>query len=136
MNIAVYGFMGVGKTTTGQLLADALGYEFIDMDVEIERREGKTIPEIFSEDGEPPDGGILILLAQGGSALIDYSVIEAVTGGDQFEVEGQVGVYEANDQVMLYLCDDQSPAPGGRSIVRLTFDTTQATSANDWALYR
>jgi shikimate kinase len=53
MNIAVYGFMGVGKTTTGQLLAKALGYEFIDMDVEIERREGKSIPEIFSEDGEP-----------------------------------------------------------------------------------
>lgn len=53
MNIAVYGFMGVGKTTTGQLLADALGYEFIDMDVEIEQREGKSIPKIFSEDGEP-----------------------------------------------------------------------------------
>lgn len=53
MNIAVYGFMGVGKTTTGRLLADALGYEFVDMDIEIEKREGKTIPEIFSEDGEP-----------------------------------------------------------------------------------
>ena len=53
MNIAVYGFMGVGKTTTGTLLADALGYDFVDMDDEIERREGKSIPEIFSEDGEP-----------------------------------------------------------------------------------
>jgi shikimate kinase len=52
MNIAVYGFMGVGKTTSGALLAEALGYEFIDMDHEIERRTGKTIPEIFSEDGE------------------------------------------------------------------------------------
>ena len=53
MNIAVYGFMGVGKTTTGALLAEALGYEFIDMDVEIEKREGKPIPRIFSEEGEP-----------------------------------------------------------------------------------
>lgn len=53
MNIAVYGFMGVGKTTTGALLAEALGYEFIDMDDEIEKREGKPIPRIFSEDGEP-----------------------------------------------------------------------------------
>ena len=52
MNVAVYGFMGVGKTTSGALLAEALGYEFIDMDDEIEKRTGKTIPEIFSDDGE------------------------------------------------------------------------------------
>ncbi len=53
MNIALYGFMGVGKTTTGIHLARSLGYEFIDMDAEIERREGRTILEIFREDGEP-----------------------------------------------------------------------------------
>jgi shikimate kinase len=53
MNIAVYGFMGVGKTTSGAILAEAMGYRFIDMDDEIEKRTGKTIPEIFSEDGEP-----------------------------------------------------------------------------------
>ena len=52
MNVAVYGFMGVGKTTSGALLAEAMGYEFIDMDDEIERRTGKTIPEIFMDDGE------------------------------------------------------------------------------------
>ncbi len=52
MNVAVYGFMGVGKTTSGALLAEALGYEFIDMDDEIEKRTGKTISEIFSDDGE------------------------------------------------------------------------------------
>ena len=52
MNVAVYGFMGVGKTTSGALLAEDLGYEFIDMDDEIERRTGKTIPEIFMDDGE------------------------------------------------------------------------------------
>jgi len=52
MNVAVYGFMGVGKTTSGALLAEALGYEFIDMDDEIEKRTGKTIPEIFMDDGE------------------------------------------------------------------------------------
>lgn len=53
MNVAVYGFMGVGKTTSGRLLAESLNYKFIDMDYEIEARTGKTIPEIFSEDGEP-----------------------------------------------------------------------------------
>lgn len=52
MNIAVYGFMGVGKTTIGSLLAGKLGYTFIDMDKEIEQRVGLSIREIFSEFGE------------------------------------------------------------------------------------
>ena len=52
MNIVVYGFMGVGKTTVGELLAQNLGYEFIDMDNEIEKRERATINEIFQIYGE------------------------------------------------------------------------------------
>ena len=52
MNVAIYGFMGVGKTTSGALLAEALGYKFIDMDNEIEKRTVKTIPEIFMDDGD------------------------------------------------------------------------------------
>jgi len=46
------GFMGSGKTTTGKLLAAALGYEFLDLDDWIESQERKTITEIFSENGE------------------------------------------------------------------------------------
>ena len=53
MNIAVYGFMGVGKSTIGKLLAERLGYDFIDMDTEIEKREETTISEIFRVQGEP-----------------------------------------------------------------------------------
>jgi len=52
-NIVLFGFMGTGKTSAGRRVADLLERRFIDMDVEISRRENKTIPEIFKEDGEP-----------------------------------------------------------------------------------
>jgi shikimate kinase len=51
-SIALIGFMGTGKTTVGQLLAQKLGKEFIEMDTLIEKRAGKPIPEIFHQDGE------------------------------------------------------------------------------------
>lgn len=51
--IALAGFMGTGKTTVGAALAAQLGAVFIDADHEMERREGRSIPEIFAADGEP-----------------------------------------------------------------------------------
>ncbi|MCB9984809.1 MAG: 3-dehydroquinate synthase [Micavibrio sp.] len=51
--IVLVGMMGVGKTTVGRLLATRLGWSFYDSDDEIVRSVGKSISEIFSEDGEP-----------------------------------------------------------------------------------
>ena len=51
-NIILTGFMGTGKTTVGQILAARLGYAFVDTDVLIEARTGRSIPTIFAEDGE------------------------------------------------------------------------------------
>lgn len=51
--IYLCGFMGCGKSTVGRALADALGWQFVDLDEEIERREGMTISEIFEQRGEP-----------------------------------------------------------------------------------
>lgn len=50
--IALTGFMGTGKTTVGRLVAERLGLEFVDTDDLIEAAEGRTISEIFAEDGE------------------------------------------------------------------------------------
>ncbi|MBQ5404301.1 MAG: hypothetical protein IIU11_08055 [Bacteroidales bacterium] len=50
--IALTGFMGVGKTTSGKELAKLTGYKFIDSDDEIEKNEGMKISEIFSKKGE------------------------------------------------------------------------------------
>ena len=51
-NIALIGFMGVGKTLVGRLLAKKLSRKFIELDSLIEQQAGKSIPEIFEQDGE------------------------------------------------------------------------------------
>jgi shikimate kinase len=51
--IYIVGFMGCGKSTVGRALADELGWSFIDLDEEIERRESTSIAEIFVQRGEP-----------------------------------------------------------------------------------
>jgi len=50
--IYIIGFMGSGKTTAGKELASLLGWSFVDLDGKIEEHTGKTIPEIFSQNGE------------------------------------------------------------------------------------
>ena len=44
--------MGSGKTSVGRVLADDLGYSFIDTDAMIEEKEGRSISDIFAKDGE------------------------------------------------------------------------------------
>jgi len=51
-NIALIGFMGTGKTAVGKALAEKLDKKFIELDWLIEQTAGKSIPEIFQEDGE------------------------------------------------------------------------------------
>lgn len=51
-NIVLVGMPGSGKSTVGKVLSQMTGKPFIDMDEEIVRRAGITIPEIFDRDGE------------------------------------------------------------------------------------
>jgi len=50
--ILLVGMMGAGKTTTGRLLAEKLGWEYLDSDAEVERATGLTVPALFARDGE------------------------------------------------------------------------------------
>jgi shikimate kinase len=82
-SIVLIGMMGAGKSTIGRLLAEAIGFEFIDADRELEARSGVSIPTIFEIEGE--DGfrrreAVLldelsqrprIVLATGGGAVLD-----------------------------------------------------------------
>jgi shikimate kinase len=51
-NIALIGFMGAGKTSVGRLVAENLGFEFLDTDELIQSRTGRTIADIFAKEGE------------------------------------------------------------------------------------
>jgi shikimate kinase len=50
--VALTGFMGSGKTATGSALAELLGWEFVDLDEEIEREQQVPIRRLFWERGE------------------------------------------------------------------------------------
>ncbi|HEX6898050.1 MAG TPA: shikimate kinase [Bryobacteraceae bacterium] len=89
--VALVGFMGAGKTTVGQALAQRLGWRFADLDQLIEASERRSIPRIFADEGEVhfrelerkalaqafslPDSTPLVL-ALGGGAFVSPSVRE------------------------------------------------------------
>ena len=52
MNLVLIGYRATGKSETARLLAQRLGWEWVDADAEIEARAGKTIAKIFADDGE------------------------------------------------------------------------------------
>ena len=51
--LTLVGYRGTGKTSVARMLSERLGWDSVDADVELERVAGRTIAEIFAEDGEP-----------------------------------------------------------------------------------
>jgi shikimate kinase len=52
VRLFIIGFKSSGKTTFGSKLAKRLGMEFVDLDDYIELSDGRSVPEIYSDDGE------------------------------------------------------------------------------------
>lgn len=89
MSIILIGMPGVGKSTIGVILAKELGYDFIDADLIIQRREGRLLSRILEEDGI--DGFLQIenriclelaeredaVIATGGSAVYGRQAMES-----------------------------------------------------------
>ena len=53
LGVSLVGFMGAGKTTVGLALAIRLGWRFEDLDDVIQAREGRSVEQIFQQQGEP-----------------------------------------------------------------------------------
>jgi shikimate kinase len=75
----IVGIMGAGKTTVGQLMADALGVPFRDVDDDIVATAGKPIPDIFVDDGE--DHFRALERAAVATALVRFDGVLALGGG-------------------------------------------------------
>ena len=88
MDIVLVGLPGSGKSAVGRRLAQRHGATFVDLDERIERDTGRTIPEIFADDGEAafrtlerravidlgpadPEPAIVHVIASGGGAVVD-----------------------------------------------------------------
>jgi shikimate kinase len=52
MNLVLIGYRGTGKTTVARLLARQLSWDWVDSDVEVELRAGRSIAAIFADSGE------------------------------------------------------------------------------------
>lgn len=79
--IALVGLMGVGKSSVGRRLASALSLPFRDADAEVEAAAGRSIPDIFSELGEPAfrEGERRVI-----ARLLDQPPMVLATGGGAF----------------------------------------------------
>ena len=83
--ITLIGYRGTGKSTLAAPLAKRLGWEWLDADVELERRAGRSIKDIFITDGEPEfrrlERELLaellqrdrLILAAGGGAILNVA---------------------------------------------------------------
>lgn len=109
--LVLVGPMGAGKTTVGRLVAEALGVGFLDTDEVVEREEGRSVSDIFVDEGEARfrelernavaaaleshDG----VLALGGGAVMDPATRQRLAG--QRVVFLRVGLSDAAQRVGL-----------------------------------
>ncbi|MFF4253001.1 shikimate kinase [Streptomyces sp. NPDC001663] len=99
--VVLVGPMGVGKSTVGQLLAERLGAGYRDTDDDIVAAEGRTIAEIFVDEGEPVFRAIEKAAVQ--KALAEHDGVLALGGGSILDADtrallaGQRVVYLSMD---------------------------------------
>ncbi|MEU0589819.1 shikimate kinase [Streptomyces sp. NPDC006132] len=103
--VVLVGPMGVGKSTVGQLLAERLGVSYRDTDDDIVAAQGRTIAEIFVDEGEPAFRAIEKAAVH--KALAEHDGVLALGGG---------AILDADTRALL----------AGRRVVYLSMDVEEA----------
>jgi shikimate kinase len=118
MILTLIGYRATGKTTLARILAERLRWDWIDADVEIERRAGKPIARIFAEEGEPAFRDIET------AVIADLCrrdrLVLAAGGGAPLRPENRQAMREAGKVIWL-------TAQPETILVRMTADATTAT---------
>ncbi len=106
-SIVLTGMPSCGKTTVGKILANALGREFFDADIELELRENRKISDIFAENGEKyfrdKEAQIIaelskrngIVIATGGGAVLRSENV------DRLKANGQIFFIDRAPELLL-----------------------------------
>jgi len=97
--LLLIGMMGAGKTTVGRLAADRLGWPYLDSDLEVEAATGRTVAEIFAEEGE---SAFRAAEAEAlASALSVEPAVVSVAGGAVLEPANRTRIAQAGTVVWL-----------------------------------
>lgn len=115
------GFMGSGKTTLARALGRRLGWRPVDLDDEIERREGQTVSQVFATAGEPYFRKVEreVLLTH----LPDRNVVVATGGGTFVQPANRADILA--DGVVVWL-----DVPFSRIVERVPSDGRRPLAAD------
>lgn len=131
-NIVLIGMPGCGKTSMGKRLAKALGMDFADMDAEIEKAAGRTIPQIFAESGEDEfrrmESEICIELAKRNHTVIS-------TGGGVVKNPLNMQALSLNGMVIYIKRDTFRLAVGGKRPLSSDRNAVKKLAAERMPLY-
>lgn len=125
--LVLIGFSGTGKSSVGRLVAGRLGWDLFDMDDEIERSEGTSIPEMFEARGEPAFRererqvflhGLArerVVISTGGGAACNEPIWDVLNSDPATYV---VGFNAPAETIVRRLQDHATAAPGGQTTHR------------------
>ena len=115
-SIVLCGFMGCGKSTIGSLLARKMGMAFVDMDSYIEKKEGKSVSEIFAQSGEEH---FRMLEREAAKELAGKKGLVIATGGGTLTFRENVDTLRKRGSIVLL------DLPVEAVEERLKYDTTR-----------